>query len=83
MLTLSVIFSTYNSPLWLEKTLWGFASQTDKEFEIVIADDGSTDETHATIDRLRATTGMKIQHVYHEDDGFQKTRILNKAIVVR
>ena len=39
----SVIFTTYNSPTWLEKVLWGFFSQTYRDFEIVIADDGSRD----------------------------------------
>ena len=34
----SVIFTTYNSPVWLEKVLWGFFEQTHKDFEIVIAD---------------------------------------------
>ena len=37
----SVIFSTYNSTAWLEKVLWGFSKQTTKDFEILIADDGS------------------------------------------
>ncbi len=41
----SVIFTTYNHPEWLEKVLWGFENQTVKDFEIIIADDGSTEET--------------------------------------
>lgn len=77
----SIIITTYNSPAWLEKVLWGFAVQTHKDFEILIADDGSGDETRALIDRLRGETGMEIVHVWHEDDGFRKTAILNKAIV--
>ncbi len=40
----SVVLSTYNSPNWLEKVLWGYAAQTERPEEIVIADDGSTDE---------------------------------------
>lgn len=77
----SVIFTTYNSPAWLEKVLWGFFEQTVNDFEIVIADDGSRDETRQLVDRLRAESPVPIQHVWQEDDGFQKCRILNKAIV--
>ena len=34
----SVIFTTYNHPQWLEKTLWGFAAQTYRDFEIIVAE---------------------------------------------
>ena len=77
---LSVIFSTYNSTEWLQKVLWGFELQTYRDFEIVIADDGSGDTTREVIDSFRLRTGMKVVHVWHEDDGFQKSAILNKAI---
>jgi glycosyltransferase involved in cell wall biosynthesis len=78
---LSVVFTTYNSPRWLEKVLWGYSVQTYRDFEIVIADDGSTAETAQLIERLRAETGLAIKHVWHEDIGFRKCRILNKAIL--
>ena len=77
---LSVIFSTYNSTEWLQKVLWGFELQTYRDFEIVIADDGSGDATREVVDSFRLRTGMKVIHVWHEDDGFQKSAILNKAI---
>lgn len=77
---LSVVMSTYNSPAWLEKVLWGYSVQTHRDFEIVIADDGSTDDTRQLIDRMRADTGLTIKHVWQEDDGFRKCRILNKAV---
>jgi len=79
---LSVILSTYNAPVWLEKVLWGFCAQTHRDFELIVADDGSTAKTKETIDRVRAETGMTIGHVWHEDRGFRKCEILNKAIVV-
>ena len=76
----SVIFTTYNSPEWLEKVVWGFSSQTGRNFEIIIADDGSSEETRECIRRLRAELSLPIRHVWQPDDGFQKSRILNKAI---
>ncbi len=76
----SVIFTTYNSPAWLEKVLWGFFAQTHRDFDIVIADDGSRDETRQLIERMSASSPVPIRHVWQPDDGFQKSRILNKAI---
>lgn len=77
---ISVILSTYNAPLWLEKSLWGYANQTHTEFEVVIADDGSDSATREVIQRIRRQFGLKIKHVWHPDDGFRKCTILNRAI---
>ncbi|MCQ2227078.1 MAG: glycosyltransferase family 2 protein [Bacteroidales bacterium] len=74
-----VVISTYNNPKWLEKTLWGYLYQSRMADEIVIADDGSTDETRILIDSFRDR--LPIKHVWHEDRGFQKSEILNKALV--
>lgn len=77
----SVVISTYNSPVWLEKVLWGYSVQTVADFEIVIADDGSTSSTAEMLKTIIKNTGLKINHVWHKDEGFQKTRILNKAVL--
>lgn len=76
----SVILTTYNAPAWLEKVVWGYARQEHRDFELVIADDGSTEETSLLVGRLRSQTGLAIRHVWHEDRGFRKCAILNKAI---
>jgi len=77
----SVILSTYNQPDWLERVLHGYACQSVDDFEIIIADDGSNDDTRARIDALRKHVPMPIQHIWQADDGFAKCRILNKAIL--
>jgi glycosyltransferase involved in cell wall biosynthesis len=79
---ISVIFSTYNSPDWMEKVLWGFENQAFKDFEVVIADDGSTIDTKERVTKFQRKSTLKIKHVWQEDKGFRKTRILNKAIAV-
>lgn len=76
----SIIISTYNSPAWLEKVLLGYNNQTYRMFEVVIADDGSGEETRTLIDKISDEVFYPVVHVWHEDNGFQKSRILNRAI---
>jgi glycosyltransferase involved in cell wall biosynthesis len=78
--TIGVVFTTYNRPQDLERVLAGYARQTYGRFEIVIADDGSGDDTRRCIERARDQWALDIRHVWHEDDGFRKCRILNRAI---
>lgn len=78
---LSIIISTYNSEEWLHKVLLGFSIQTESDIEIVIADDGSTDKTKEVITSFTDKFTHPILHIWHEDKGFRKCRILNKAIL--
>ncbi|SFZ93995.1 Glycosyl transferase family 2 [Flaviramulus basaltis] len=78
---ISIIISTYNSEEWLEKVLWSYEAQNFKDFEMVIADDGSKQPTLDLIDKMKAQVHYPIIHVWHEDNGFQKSQILNKAVV--
>jgi glycosyltransferase involved in cell wall biosynthesis len=80
-MNITVIISTYNQPAWLAKSLWGYAFQTRHDFDIVIADDGSGEETARTIAEIRAATGLRAAHVWQEDAGFRKCEILNKAVL--
>ncbi|APY11959.1 glycosyl transferase family 2 [Seonamhaeicola sp. S2-3] len=81
ILKASVIICTYNQPQWLQKVLWGYGVQTEKNFEIIIADDGSDEATKQVIDDFRKESAVPIVHVWQEDKGFRKTQILNKAIL--
>ncbi len=80
-LKMSIIISTYNHPEWLEKVLWGYHTQIYKDFEVIIADDGSTEETKQLIKKMQKEVFYPIIHQWQKDDGFQKCKILNKAIV--
>src|SRR6476646_11776426 len=75
----AVIISTYNSPSALEKVLWGYATQTFRQFELIVADDGSGAETRRVIEQFEVDA-MPVNHVWHPDRGFRKCTILNQAI---
>ena len=76
----SVIVSTYNSEKWLKNVLLGFEMQCFKDFELIIADDGSSSSTKELIKKISPRLFYSINHVWHPDNGFQKTIILNKAL---
>lgn len=76
----SVIVSTYNQPDWLERVLLAYARQDTPGFELVVADDGSREDTRARIDALRPALPYALKHVWHPDDGFRKCVIMNRAI---
>ena len=78
---LSVIITTYNSEEWLSKVLQGYSCQTENDFEVVIADDGSNDKARLVIESFQNEFKYPIVHVWQEDKGFQKSKILNKAIL--
>lgn len=79
--SVSAIISTYNQPRWLEKALWGYAAQRFRDFEVLVADDGSGPATAEVIARLQGYNGLRLVHVWHEDRGFRKTEILNRAVL--
>lgn len=79
---LTVLFATYNEPRWLEWTLWGYATQRFKDFEVIVADDGSKPETAAVIDRLRPLMPYRLRHFWQPDEGYQKCKAMNRAILL-
>lgn len=80
-LKISVVVSTYNAEEWLEKVLIGYSVQTYKDFELIIADDGSRATTKELIDRYAANYPVPVRHLWHKDEGYRRQEILNVAIV--
>ena len=80
MIKASVILSFYNRVDYLRLVLAGLERQTFKEFEIIIADDGSTPESINEIERLSVRFPFPLVHIWQEDIGFRKNKILNRAI---
>jgi glycosyltransferase involved in cell wall biosynthesis len=76
----SVIVSTYNQPAALGCILAALQRQRLAPTQIIVADDGSSPETAEVINHHQFNFGSRLLHVWHEDHGFRKTIILNKAI---
>jgi glycosyltransferase involved in cell wall biosynthesis len=77
---LSVIISVYNKIHELELILAALEHQSFHDFEVIIADDGSGTEMQEFIDRKKKKSKLKINHLWQEDKGFRKNKILNKSI---
>jgi glycosyltransferase involved in cell wall biosynthesis len=76
---LSVIVTTYNRPDALRAVLDGLNAQTDPGFEIVVADDGSRDDTRAAVEAARAGFSVPLEHEWQEDRGFRAGAARNRA----
>lgn len=76
----ALLISTYNWPKALQLIFKSIAAQSVLPDEILIADDGSMEDTKEIIDAFRTKTNWVIKHIWHEDNGFRKSVILNKAV---
>jgi glycosyltransferase involved in cell wall biosynthesis len=78
---ISLIATTFNRADALQAALAGLARQTDRGFEVVIADDGSGPATSALVDHWRSRLGVPLSHVWQVDLGFRAAEIRNRAIL--
>ncbi len=76
----SVILNTYNRPEFLNLVLHAYRRQTFREFEIVIADDGSDERTREIVEQAGRNGYFPICHVWHERTIHRRAEILNKAV---
>lgn len=79
--SVSVVLSTYEQPRALALALEGYARQSLSGFQVVVADDGSGPETRRALERSAAEHDLELVHVRHEDRGFRKTEILDRALL--
>ncbi|MGE5522736.1 MAG: glycosyltransferase family 2 protein [Rhodospirillaceae bacterium] len=76
----AVIVTTYNRPDALAAVLDGYLQQTAGDFELIVADDGSTPDTGAVVQAYAKRAPFPIRHVWHEDRGFRAAAIRNRAL---
>lgn len=77
---ITLVISTYNQPEVLAKAIHGLQRQTRWPVEVLFSDDGSGESTRELITRFAASASVPVQHIWHPDDGFRKTIILNKTL---
>lgn len=77
---LAVIVTTYNRPDALAAVLEGYLAQTDRDFEVLVADDGSTPDTAQLVKQFQARARFPIHHIWQEDNGFRAAAIRNRAL---
>lgn len=76
----AVVVTTYNRPDALAAVLSGYAAQDTKDFELIVADDGSTEETARLIAQFARRASFLVRHVWQEDRGFRAAAIRNRAL---
>ena len=77
---ISLIISVYEHSDFLDKIMASLLNQTFKDFEIVIADDGSGESIQKVVKKYQKKFKFPILHIWHKDKGFRKTVIVNKAV---
>ncbi|MBI5359983.1 MAG: glycosyltransferase [Planctomycetes bacterium] len=78
----SVILSTFNQPNALRLCLTGYKNQSYKDFELIIADDGSDEETKAVIEEFKPRFASPIKHVWQENHGYRRAKIVNEGFKI-
>ena len=76
----SVVITTYNRSDALLAVLRGLERQTDRNFEVIVADDGSRPEHQKAIQESIVARSLRVTHVWHPDVGFTASRIRNRGV---
>ena len=76
---ISLVVTTYNRPDALRAVLDGLGAQSDRDFEVRVADDGSRDDTRAVIAAYAASAPVPLEHLWQEDRGFRAGAARNRA----
>ncbi len=78
---ISVIITTYNREDALGAVLRALARQMDRDFEVIVADDGSGPRTAELVEAWKKKAPFSLAHVWHQDHGFRAAEIRNRAIL--
>lgn len=73
---LSIIIPTYNYSHTLQRAIDSVLIQLNKNHELIVVDDGSTDETPALLNRLRATMPESVRFIRKKNGGVSSARNL-------
>ncbi|MEK6705807.1 MAG: glycosyltransferase [Bdellovibrionota bacterium] len=76
----TLFVSTFNMPRHLSLVCAGIERQNTKDFEVIICDDGSGEETSRVVEDFRSCAAMQVDHVWQQHEGFRKCKILNEGL---
>ena len=77
---ISLVITTYNRSDALLAVLHGLARQTDRNFEVVVADDGSRPEHRDALRLAPVARELGVVHVWHPDVGFTVSKVRNRGV---
>ena len=77
---LALVINTFNQPDYLGRVLAAVGRQTVPPLEVLLADDGSGDETRRVFGGWARSQTCRTAHVWQKNEGFRRSRILNQAI---
>lgn len=80
MIKATLILSTYNRPDALVLCLESIMRQSVLPEEVIIGDDGSTEETRQVIEKYQKMFPVPLIHVWQEDQGFRLAMARNKCL---
>lgn len=76
----TVILAAYKKPEYLALVLAGLERQTFRDFELIVCDDGSGQDVADLLASFARSAKLPFVHVWHEDNGFRKCRIMNRGL---
>lgn len=77
---ISLIITTYDWKEALELSLKSSLQQVEKPLEIIVADDGSGEDTAEAIQEIAINAPVPVIHSWQQDKGFRLSASRNKAI---
>ncbi len=77
---LTLVVAVYNKADLLRYVLAACARQSFTDFEVIVADDGSGPAIADVVRDARTAYPFPLGHLWHEDRGWRKNTMLNKAI---
>lgn len=77
---ISVVITTYNRSDALLAVLSALTRQSDRNFEVIVADDGSTQAHREAIFSSADARALKLVHVWHPDVGFTASKVRNRGV---